>query len=154
MCSLCCLFAGVLPISITPLKKSREHLYSNATQRGRLLNGNLNPPPSSSRTPPPSSSLLSLTTTYGIVALIGLHFAAAPTTLPSSRSLFLAVLILLMGQESSLIGINVSRKEGSLCCRPYGTWVPLTPALPWTVLKTQSKSAIHCRAMVIMNGTL
>lgn len=74
---LCCLFLGALPIYIAP-KKRVEYPYSNATQKGRFWNGNLNPPPSSSKTPP---SLLSLTTTYGIVALIGLHFAAAPTTL-------------------------------------------------------------------------
>lgn len=83
----------------------------------------LHPTASSSNTPP---SLLSLTTTYGIVALIGLHFAAAPTTplfaLSPSRlpplSLFLSLLILLTGQKSSRIGINVTLKEGSLYSRP------------------------------------
>lgn len=106
-------------------------------------------------------SLLSLTTTYGIVALIGLHFGVTPTTLlialfpfqaPPVSLISLALLILLMRQRSSHIGINVTHKEGFLCSRPGGT------GCPWLqhphVLKTESRSAIHRGSMAIMNGTL
>lgn len=142
----CCQFILHPP----PQKKCIEYHYSNATQEGRSRDGKHNPHP-----PKTAPGLLSQTATYSIVALISLHLASDPATL--SITLPLPRLSLtssadVVNRTAVELNCHQCHPWRGVCVLTWRIWVPLTPATP--ALKTESRSAIHCGSMAIMNGTL